>query len=167
VSRAVKRLATAADFRHGMATETLAPAESAVGGTNVPRFLRERALLLGVTLYAAVALADGLLTLRGMGGDLELEGNPVMRAAMRALGLEMGLLVQKVAMGAVGAAVAYWGAPAIRKRSPWIWRVPMTPPVRRWLKRGDRSWIAFIPLYAAIAAQAFAVASWTALYLLE
>jgi hypothetical protein len=61
-----------------------------------PSFLSPYTLVLGVALYAAAALADVVMTVRGMGGDLELEGNPIMRAVMGALGVEAGLLVQKV-----------------------------------------------------------------------
>lgn len=146
--------------------QALPTCESSALEERGPSFFSTRALGLGVALYAVVALADVIMTVRGMGGDLALEGNPIMRAAMGALGVEAGLLVQKVAIGALAAVIARRGAPAIRSRSEWIWKVPMTPWVRRWMQRGDRAWIAFIPLYAAIAAQAFAVASWAALDLL-
>jgi hypothetical protein len=69
----------------------------------------------------------------------------------------------RLAIGAVTAFIASYGARAIRNSSEWIWKIPMTPPVRRWMQGGDRSWISRIPLHAAIAAQVFAVASWAAL----
>jgi hypothetical protein len=146
-----------------MAPEALTTAEPRNRPATAPSFLAEHTLGLGVALYAAVALADTFMTVKGMGGDLALEGNPIMRAAMETLGVEAGLLVQKIAIGAITALIAHFGAPVIRNRSEWIWKIPMTPPVRRWMQRGDRSWIAYIPLHAAIAAQAFAVASWVAL----
>jgi hypothetical protein len=146
-----------------MAPEALTTREPRAPQAAAASFLAEHKLGFGVSLYAAAALADTLMTVKGMGGDLTLEGNPVMRAAMQALGVEAGLLVQKVAIGAITALIASRGAQAIQSRSEWIWKIPMTPPVRRWMQRGDRSWVAYIPLYAAIAAQAFAVASWGAL----
>jgi hypothetical protein len=85
---------------------------------------------------------------------------------MRQLGAAMGLATQKVVIGAGTIAIAVVGEPAIQRREPWIWKIPSTPWVRSWMRSGDRSWIAFIPLYAATLGQGFAVASWAALPIL-
>ena len=64
-----------------------------------PSFLSRHALGCGVALYAAAAVGDGYVTLEGVGVDLTLEGNPLMRAMMQQLGAEAGLAVQKAAIG--------------------------------------------------------------------
>ncbi len=131
-----------------------------------PSFFRRHALGCGVVLYAAVALADTCMTLWGVGSDLQLEGNPVMRGMMRQLGAAMGLATQKAVIGAGTIAIAVVGERAIQRREPWIWKIPTTRWVRSWMRRKDRSWIAFIPLYAVTIGQGFAVASWAALLVL-
>ena len=119
-----------------------------------------RALLLGTALYALAACADAAMTLRGLGGDLALEGNPLVRRLMFALGPAAALLLSKTATGAVCFAVARFGEPEIKRRARWIDRLPMFPASRRWLASGDRSWIAHIPLYGTALAQLAAAASW-------
>ncbi len=126
-----------------------------------------RALRVGLLLYAALALADTLLTMRGMGGDLQLEGNPLMRRVMELCGVGPGLLLEKAAVGAVTALIARYAAPAIRADAPWIHRVPSTRWARAWMAQKDRSWVAFIPLYAAAAFQGLAALSWLTLELLS
>ncbi len=128
-----------------------------------PSFFRSHALGCGVALYAAAALADTYMTLRGVGVDLRLEGNPLMRGMMLQLGSGLGLATEKAVVGGATIAIAVVGEPAIQRRKPWIWKIPATRWVRSWMRRQDRSWIAFIPLYAASIGQAFAVASWAAL----
>ncbi len=132
-----------------------------------PGLLRGHGLVLGVALYLAAALADAHMTLRGMGADLGLEGNPLARALMEQLGAELGLAVQKAAIGGSTILIAVIGERAIRNQEPWIWRIPTTRWVRAWMRKKDRSWIAFIPLYAAIVSQGLAAASWVALSVLR
>ncbi len=128
-----------------------------------PSFFRSHALGCGVTLYAAAALADTYMTLGGVGVDLRLEGNPLMRGMMLQLGAGLGLATEKAVVGGATIAVAVVGERAIQRQQAWIWKIPTTRWVRSWMRRQDRSWIAFIPLYAASIGQAFAVASWAAL----
>ena len=130
---------------------------------HAPCFLRRHALGCGVALYMAAALADTYMTLAGVGVDLQLEGNPMMRGMMQRLGAGTGLGIQKALIGGAVIAIAAVGERAIRNQEPWVWKIPTTRWVRRWMKKKDRSWIAFIPLYAAIVGQGFAVASWIAL----
>lgn len=117
----------------------------------------------GVLLYALAAWADAALTLRGLGGDLALEGNPFLRATMARLGAGPGLFVEKLATGLVCVALAYFLEPEIKRRAAWIDKVPSTPWARAWMKRGERSWIAYVPLYGTAAFQLFGAASWAAL----
>ncbi len=120
-------------------------------------------LLAGIVFFIVTAAADTLLTLQGMNGDLQLEGNPIMQAAMEHLGIGLGLVTQKAAIGVCTLIIAVVGERAIRRDEPWIWKIPTTRWVRDWMRRKDRSWIAFIPLYAAATGQTFAAASWLAL----
>ncbi len=132
-----------------------------------PGIFTRHALGFGVALYAAAALADTWLTLEGIGGSLAMEGNPMMRAVMASLGPTTGLIAQKAAVGAAAIFIAAAGRPAIRNRSAWIDRVPSTRWARAWMRSGDRSWIALIPLYVATCGQVLAALSWSVLYALS
>ncbi len=123
------------------------------------RFLQSR-LGIGVALYLACALIDIHMTLGGMGGVLDLVGNPVMRATMRWVGIEGALWMLKAAAGAVLTVIAFFGERAIRNQAPWIRKVPSTRFAREWMRKKDRSWIAHIPLYAVAIGQGLAGASW-------
>lgn len=79
---------------------------------------------------------------------------------MARLGIVGALLIEKTAVGLACGLVALLMGPAIHRNDPWVWKVPMTPWVRRWMRRGDRSWTALIPLYGMVAAQALAAAAW-------
>jgi hypothetical protein len=122
-----------------------------------------RLLAAGALLYLAAALADAALTLAGLGGDLALEGNPVVRAAMAAFGPVSGLFIQKTATGLACLWLAWFLEPEIRRKAGWIDKVPATPWARAWYRRGDRWWLAFLPLYGTALSQIFAAASWLAL----
>jgi len=128
-----------------------------------PGFFRRHMLGCGAVLYAAAAVADTFMTLSGVGADLQLEGNPMMRAMMQQLGADVGLATQKALIGGGAIAIAVVGESAIRRNESWIWKIPSTRWARGWMRRKNRSWIAFIPLYAATIGQFFAVASWAAL----
>ena len=54
-------------------------------------------LYIGASIYAAAAFVDMSKTLAGMGADLWMEGNPLMRTTMLWLGPEVGLLAHKAA----------------------------------------------------------------------
>ena len=122
-----------------------------------------RLALWGAALYLAAGSADAMLTWRGLGGASGFEGNPFLRTTMEHLGIIPALLLEKLAVAAVCYAIATRGGLAIHRNRPWIWKVPMSPPVRRWMKRGDRWWIALAPLFAVAAAQAAAALSWLVL----
>jgi hypothetical protein len=126
---------------------------------NKSTFSRHR-LAVGSVLFALTAVADIRMTLAGMDGDLELEGNPVMRAAMAAVGVEGGLWLEKGLVGLVCFLIARYGEREIRRGADWIWKVPATRWAKAWMRRGDRSWIAYIPLYGAAISQLAAAASW-------
>ncbi len=128
-----------------------------------PRELHRHLLAVGVALYAAAGTADIYVTLNGIGADLDLEGNPILRFTMGHLGFELGLLVQKTITAGFVIWVAVVLGHAIRTQAPWIWKIPASQWARDWVRRKDRSWIALIPLFAAASGQVFAVASWLVL----
>lgn len=123
------------------------------------------ALTLGGAFYALAALADIHWTLTGLGGNPALEGNALMWALMERAGIVSGLWLGKAAVGLACFAVALYGAPEIRRKAAWIDKVPSTRWARAWMKSGDRSWIAYLPLYGTALSQLFAAVSW--IYLLR
>ena len=116
-----------------------------------------------IALYAAAGTADIYVTLNGIGANLHLEGNPILRFTMEHLGFGMGLVVQKSVTAAVVIWIAVVFGRAIRTQTPWIWKIPASQWARDWMRRKDRSWIALIPLFAASGGQVLAVASWLSL----
>lgn len=135
--------------------------ESAVEEKKVRKsFLSRHKLALGSALYVVAALADIKMTLTGMDGAINLEGNPLMRAAMVHLGVETGLFLQKALVGAMCFMVAKYGEREIKRGADWIWKLPSTKRTRVWMRSGDRSWIAYAPLYAVAISQLLAAVSW-------
>lgn len=106
------------------------------------------------------------MTITGTAGDLQLEGNPVMRWVMEQFGHVTGLFIQKATVGTFTAFVAVFGERAIKNREEWLERIPSTPWGRAWMARSDRSWIAYLPLYIVATAQALAALSWVVLFIL-
>lgn len=79
---------------------------------------------------------------------------------MESCGIGWALALDKAAVGLACWLIAVRGSAAIHAGEPWIWRIPMLAVVRRWMRSGDRSWIALLPLYGVAAAQALAAAAW-------
>lgn len=99
----------------------------------------------------------------GMGGDLALEGNPVMRGLMARIGIAEALFAGKAAVGLACFLIALYGEPEIRRGAAWIDKVPSTRRARAWMRGGDRAWIAYVPLYGTALSQALAALGWIAL----
>lgn len=114
----------------------------------------------GLLLYLAAALADAGLTHAGLDGSAAGEGNPFLRALMERVGIVPALAAVKGAVGLLFWKLALFYGAAVHNREPWIWRIPSLPPVRRWMRSGDRCWTALAPLYGVALAQALAAASW-------
>ena len=126
-------------------------------------FLSRHKLAIGVGFFALTAIADIRMTLAGLDGNLELEGNPVMRAIMALFGIEVGIWLEKALVGVICFVIAKYGEREIMRGAPWIWKVPSTQWARAWMRRQDRSWIAYIPLYGVALSQLVAAASWAVL----
>lgn len=117
-------------------------------------------LTAAAAVYAATAAMDVFMTLRGVCGNPEFEGNPIIRAMMSAFGVETGLFAEKVLVGLVCAAIAVICEPAVKRKAPWIFRLTLFERTKAWLRSGERSWIAFLPLYGVAAFQILAALSW-------
>ena len=122
-----------------------------------------RKLLAGLALYALAAAADVHMTLAGTAGATGLEGSPIMRAMMTRFGPAGGLWAEKILVGVLCAFIAMYGEREMKRRAPWIDRIPSTKWARAWVKSGDRSWTAYAPLYGAALCQLLAAGSWVAL----
>ncbi|MFI5347843.1 MAG: hypothetical protein ACHQ51_15840 [Elusimicrobiota bacterium] len=117
-------------------------------------------LSVGAAFYALAAFADLRLTVAGTGGAAALEGNPVMRSMMARFGPEAGLWIEKTLVGALCVLIAHYGEREMKRRAPWLDRIPSTKWARDWVKSGDRSWAAYGPLYGAALGQLAAAGSW-------
>ncbi len=123
-------------------------------------FLSRHKLAIGIVFFALTAFADIRMTLAGMGGNLELEGNPVMRTIMAVFGIEGGIWLEKALVGMICFLIAKYGEREIKRGAAWIRKVPATQWARAWMRRKDRSWIAYVPLYSVALSQLVAAASW-------
>ena len=83
-----------------------------------------------------------------------------MRAIMALFGIEVGIWLEKALVGVICFVIAKYGEREIMRGAPWIWKVPSTQWARAWMRRQDRSWIAYIPLYGVALSQLVAAASW-------
>ncbi len=117
-------------------------------------------LTAAMAAYGATAAADIFMTLRGVCGAPALEGNPIVRAMMTTFGVETGLVLEKVLVGLVCVAIAVVCEPAVKRKDPWIFKLTVFEATKAWMRRGERSWIAFLPLYGVAAFQLLAALSW-------
>jgi hypothetical protein len=122
-------------------------------------FFRHK-LAAGAVFYALAAFADARMTLDGTMGALDLEASPVMRAMMARFGPARGLWLEKTLVGLLCVLVAKYGEREMKRRAPWLDRIPSAKWARAWVKSGDRSWAAYAPLYGAAAFQLLAAGSW-------
>ena len=114
----------------------------------------------GVAFYALAAGLDVFMTMNGLGSDAGLEGNAFLRALMGVIGIQPALALAKISAGLALWLVAARIGRAIHDDAAWIEKVPTMPFLRRWLRSGDRCWIALVPLYAVAASQALAACAW-------
>lgn len=83
-----------------------------------------------------------------------------MRAMMERFGHAGGLWLEKSLVGLVCVLIACYGEREMKRRAPWLDRIPSTKWARAWVKSGDRSWTAYAPLYGTALFQLLAAASW-------
>lgn len=117
-------------------------------------------LTVSIILYVLFASLDGYFTLKGMGGDVSLEGNPIMRYMMLHFGLQGGLVIEKCVIFLIALMLAIIAFIGIDKKADWVYYLALTPLTRNWMKQKRRCWVAFVPLYFVAIAQGLAAGSW-------
>jgi hypothetical protein len=124
-------------------------------------------LTISISLYAIFAFFDAYFTLKGISGDISLEGNPVMRYMMLNFGLLGGLIVEKTFVFLIALILAIIAFIGIDKKSNWVYYLALTSLTRNWMKRKRRYWVAFVPLYFVALSQGVAATSWVYLMAVE
>jgi len=117
-------------------------------------------LNIGISLYVLFASLDVYFTLRGVGGDISIEGNPVMRYIMVSFGLMGGLIIEKSLVLLISLIVAIAAVTGIEREADWVYYLALTSVTRNWMKRKKRYWVAFVPIYFVAFAQGVAATSW-------
>jgi hypothetical protein len=122
-------------------------------------------LIISISLYVLFAFLDITFTLKGMNGDISLEGNPLMRFMMVRFGLMGGLVFEKSLVLLLAVIVATFAYIGIEKEADWVYYLAFTRATRNWMKRKKRYWVAFLPIYFVAFSQGVAAASWAYLIL--
>jgi len=117
-------------------------------------------LNIGILLYVLFASLDVYFTLKGVSGDINLEGNPVMRYMMHSFGLQGGLIVEKSLVLLISLIVSIVAFNGIEKEADWVYYLALTRVTRNWMKRTKRYWVAFVPIYFVALSQGIAAMSW-------
>ena len=117
-------------------------------------------LSIGISLYVLFASLDVYFTLRGVSGDISMEGNPVMRYIMVSFGLVGGLITEKSLVLLISLIVALAAVTGIEREADWVYYLALTRVTRNWMKRKKRYWVAFVPIYFVAFAQGVAATSW-------
>ena len=120
-------------------------------------------LSIGISLYLLFAIFDVYFTLKGIKGDISLEGNPMMRYMMVSFGLAGGLIIEKTLVFFVALMLALIASRGIEKEAPWVYYLALSRLTRSWMKRKKRYWVAFVPIYLVAIAQGLAASSWVSL----
>lgn len=124
-------------------------------------------LTISVSLYAIFASFDVYFTLKGISGDVSLEGNPIMRYMMLNFGLRGGLIVEKAFVFLISLILAIITFFGIDKKANWVYYLALTSLTRNWMKRKRRYWVAFVPLYFVALSQGLAASSWVYIMAIE
>ena len=117
-------------------------------------------LNIGISLYVLFASLDVYFTLKGVSGDITLEGNPVMRFMMCSFGLMGGLIIEKSLVLLISLIVSIVAFIGIEKEADWVYYLALTRATRNWMKRKKRCWVAFVPIYFVALSQGVAATSW-------
>jgi hypothetical protein len=120
-------------------------------------------LNIGIFLYLLFASLDAYLTLKGVNGDINLEGNPVIRHMMAAFGIMGGLIIEKGLVLLISLMVLIVALIGIEKEADWVYYLAFTHVTRNWMKRKKRYWVAFLPIYFVALSQGLAAMSWIVL----
>ncbi len=129
-------------------------------------FLKRNLILhlsIGIPLYVLLASLDVYFTLRGINGEIALEGNPVMRYMMVSFGPMGGLIIEKSLVLLISLIVSIVAFIGIEKEADWVYYLALTRLTRNWMKRKKRYWVAFAPIYFVALSQGIAATSWALL----
>ncbi len=129
-------------------------------------FLKRNLILhlsIGIPLYVLLASLDVYFTLRGINGEIALEGNPVMRYMMVSFGPMGGLIIEKSLVLLISLIVSIVAFIGIEKEADWVYYLALTRLTRNWMKRKQRYWVAFAPIYFVALSQGIAATSWALL----
>lgn len=123
---------------------------------------KKLALHLGVAIliYVVFASLDIYFTLKGLGGDISLEGNPAIRYMMVNFGISEGLVLEKTLVLFAASFIAVVCFRGIDQEADWVYYLALTRLTKNWLKRKKRHRIAFLPLYFVALSQGIAAAAW-------
>ena len=127
----------------------------------------KKPLIIGIGLFVLFASLDITLTLIGMDGDLQLEGNILMRKVMEMFGPLPGMLIEKGLVLVVALIVAVVAFRGIDQEAEWVYWLALTPMTKRWMRKKKRFWVAFLPLYLAATFQGLAACLWVYLIYLS
>ncbi len=117
-------------------------------------------LSIGILLYVVFASLDIYFTLKGIDGDISLEGNPAIRYMMSNFGIFQGLFLEKALVLLAASLIAIVCFRGIDREADWVYYLAITRLAKNWLKRKKRHWIAFLPLYFVAFSQGVAAAAW-------
>ena len=117
-------------------------------------------LTVSILLYLIFASLDVYFTLKGIRGDVSLEGNPLMRYMMLNFGLQGGLIIEKCLVFLIALMLAIIAFIGIDKKANWVYYLALTPFTRNWMKQKRRYGVAFVPLYFVAISQGVAAGSW-------
>lgn len=117
-------------------------------------------LSIAIFLYVVFASFDIYFTLKGLGGDISLEGNPAIRYMMVNFGILEGLLLEKILVLFAASFIAVVCFRGIDQEADWVYYLALTRLTKNWLKRKKRYWISFLPLYLVALSQGIAAGMW-------
>ena len=95
----------------------------------------KKPLIIGIGLFVLFASLDITLTLIGMDGDLQLEGNILMRKVMEMFGPLPGMLIEKGLVLVVALIVAVVAFRGIDQEAEWVYWLALTPMTKRWMRK--------------------------------
>ena len=117
----------------------------------------------GLFLYMVFASLDVHLTMKGINGDVNLEGNPVIRHMLASFGILSGLIIEKALVLMASLTISIVAFTGLEKKADWVYYLAFTHVTRNWMKRKKRYWVAFLPIYFVALSQGLAAMSWIVL----
>jgi hypothetical protein len=117
-------------------------------------------IISSISLYLIFAGFDIYFTLQGLNGDLNLEGNPIIKYWMKNYGLLPGLIAGKSIVFLAAFLFALITFTGIKNKSNWVYLMALTAFTRNYMKKKQRYWVAFLPIYFIALSQGMAALCW-------